>query len=215
MKEDERQSLDTATEETPEEGEDKVPGEITMILHELNAGDRDALSKIMPKVYKQLRNTAQHYLNYQSSGHTLQPTALIHEVYLKLHEGKELYFRDRQQFFFFSGMLMRRVLIDYARARNSQKRKPEEVVVSFDESQDVFGRPDIDLPTLLTLDKLLNRLSRMDPRQGQIVELRFFAGMSLDEVSEVMNISRATIKREWRTARMWLARELKNKAPET
>ena len=194
------------------EGEELVlPGEITLILQELNEGNRAALNEIIPLAYQQLRSTAQHYLSSKSSANTLQPTALIHEVYLKLFEGKDLYFKDRKQFFWFAGFLMRRVLIDSARARKSLKRGADDVVVSFDESRDVFGVSGIDLPTLLALDKLLNRLAELDARQSQIVQLRFFAGMSLEEIGEIMSISSATIKREWRTAKLWLARELKPK----
>lgn len=195
----------------PDEGEGMVPGEITKMLENINAGDKDALNDLIPLVYQNLRNTAAYYLKNQSSGHTLQPTALIHEVYLKLSESSRLSFSNRKQFFWFAGFLMRRILIDYARYKKSQKHGGDRVLVSFNESMDVLGRPDIDVATLLALDELLDRLMKMDERQAQVVQLRFFAGMNLDEISEILGISRATIKREWRTAKLWLARELKRK----
>ena len=190
----------------PEEG--TLPGEVTQILQELGSGRREALNEVMPLVYRQLWQKARLYLRGQSPGHTLQPTALINEVYLKLSESSQLSFENRAQFFWFAGLLMRRILIDYARSRQSLKRGGGDVLMSFDESRELLGQEDLDLATLLALDALLDKLAVMDARQSQIVQLRFFAGMSLDEISEIMSISRATIKREWRTARMWLAREL-------
>lgn len=158
----------------------------------------------MPIVYDELRRLAHHYMHGERAGHPLQTTALVHEVYLRLTGIKGLQWRDRTHFFAMAGTLMRRVLVDYARSQNRDKRGGGLRVTSLDESA-VTVTPSVDI---VAIDEALERLATVDPQQCRVVELRFFAGLSIDETAEALGISPATVKRDWTTAKAWLHHEL-------
>lgn len=181
--------------------------EITHWLRHWSAGRRDALESLMPLVVDELRSLARSSLRREPSNHTLQPTALVNELYLKLVEQREIRVRDRSQFFGFAAHLMRRILVDHHRARWAAKRSGGALLITLDEALDgTIGRS----IELLRLDDALQDLCALDPRQGRIVELRFFAGLSVVEAAELMDLSPATVKREWSTAKAWLARQLRD-----
>lgn len=176
--------------------------EVTDLLDRWTAGDRNALVELMPLIIEDLRGIARKRLSAEASGHTIQPTALVNEVYLRLVGRRTVSWKGRAQFFAFVAGMMRRILVDHARARRSIKRGSGAVKVTFDEALALpESKRDADL---LALDEALERLSTVDPRQGRIVELRFFVGLSVPEIAEVENLSPTTIKREWRTAKLWL-----------
>ncbi len=180
--------------------------QITDILHNWSHGDPEALGKLMPIVFDELRRIAAGYFEQEGKGHTLQPTALVNEVYLKLVGRRSVQWKNRAHFFGFAAELMRRILVDHARSRKTAKRGSGAPRISLDESIALPETPDLDL---LALDDALNSLTELDPRQSRIVELRFFAGLTVDEIAEVMKISSTTVKREWKTARVWLYRQIK------
>ena len=184
------------------------PGDITGLLADWNAGDQDAMARILPLVYDQLRDAAARHLSGESRQLTLQPTALVNEVYIRLVENKRIPMTNRLHFFWFAGTLMRRILVDYGRRRMSSKRGNGHVAKPLDDSMD--GRLGIDPALLISLDDALEKLSRLDHRQGRIVELKFFCGLSVEEMAELFQLSPTSIKRDWRVAKLWLARELKN-----
>ena len=184
-------------------------GEITALLREWSAGKPGALNDLMPLVYEELRKTARHHLAGEAAGHTLQTTAVIHEVYLQLLRRKKVSWENRTQFFAFAGTVMRRILIDHAREKLADKRGNRAEHTELVEDLDISDSQEVDPATLLALDTALIKLARRDPRQSKIVELRYFAGLTVSETAEVLGVSRATIKREWSTAKYWLARELK------
>jgi RNA polymerase sigma factor (TIGR02999 family) len=165
------------------------------------------LEEIYPLVYDELRRLAQYYMLRERSNHTLQPTALVHEAYMRLAGQEKGTFINRTQFISVAANMMRRILVNHAVSRNRQKRDGELVRVTLDRAVDVFDEDELDL---LVLDQALNDLARLDERQARVVELRFFGGFSVEEVGEVLNISPATVKREWQTARLFLRRELAN-----
>jgi RNA polymerase sigma factor (TIGR02999 family) len=167
--------------------------------------DPAARERIVPIVYDELRRLAHHYMRGERPGHTLQTTALVNEVYLRLVGIKTLQWRDRAHFFAMAGTLMRRILVDYARQRGRDKRGGGVSVTSLDETI-VGPQPSVDL---IALDEALQQLAAIDPQQGRVVELRFFAGLSVEETAEALAISAATVKRDWSTAKLWLYRELK------
>jgi RNA polymerase sigma factor (TIGR02999 family) len=182
------------------------PGEdVTELLHAWSAGDPDARDRLLPLVYAELRRRAAGYLRRERRGHTLQPTALVHEAYLKLVDQRRPQWRNRAQFFGVAAELMRRILVDRARARRAVKRSGQWTRVT------VAEPPGVTLPVLpevLDLDAALTRLAAFDARMSRIAELRFFGGLSLQETAEVMSLSIATIERDWQTARAWLYKEL-------
>jgi RNA polymerase sigma factor (TIGR02999 family) len=159
----------------------------------------------MPLVYDELRRLAASYLRAERPDHTLQPTALVHEAYLRLVD-QTTDWRNRAHFFGIAAQMMRRILVDHARRRQASKRDPERLRVTAGVAEVAASRNDA--PDLLALDSALDALEHLDPRQAKIVELRFFAGLSVEETAEVANVSTATVKREWRTARAWLRREI-------
>jgi len=161
----------------------------------------------MPLVYSQLRRLASNYLRRERVGHTLQPTALVNEAYLKLIDQKNAKWQNRAQFFGISAQLMRRILVDHARQRQAVKRGgSDQQRLSITSAQaDVIHQPEIDL---LALNEALDELAQMDPQQSRIVELKFFGGLSIDETAEVLGISHATVERDWKSARAWLRRQL-------
>ncbi len=180
--------------------------EITYWLRHWSAGRSDALESLMPLVVDELRILARSSLRREPSHHTLQPTALVNELYLKLVEQRAIRVRDRSQFFGFAAHLMRRILVDHHRARWAGKRSGGVLLIPLDEELDGTGR-DLDL---MRLDDALKDLTALDPRQGRIVELRFFGGLSVVEAAQLMKLSPATVKREWSTAKAWLARQLRD-----
>jgi len=178
---------------------------ITQLLERWSSGDTKALDRLMPLVYDELRRLAASYLRRERREHTLQPTALVNEVFLKFFDQRSMTWRNRAQFFGVAAQLMRRILVDHARAHYSTKRGGDRFCISLKNVAAFGAEPDADL---LALHDLLNRLEEIDPAQGRIVELRFFGGLTIKETAEVMNISHATVEREWRTAKAFLKREL-------
>ncbi len=187
-----------------EEGE----ADITALLVEWGNGNQDALNELMPLVYEELKKTARAYFARESPGHTLQTGVLINEVYLRLVDWRKVSWQNRTQFFGFAAKLMRRVLIDHARERGAVKRGGKLMRIALEELPELSERQDVDKPTLVALDDALVRLEALDPRLARLVELRFFAGLTFEEVVEVLGGSRAKIYRDWDTAKRWLAAEM-------
>ncbi|HKI02494.1 MAG TPA: sigma-70 family RNA polymerase sigma factor [Thermoanaerobaculia bacterium] len=180
--------------------------DITGLLLEWSQGDPSALERIIPLVFEDLRDIAARMFRRESDGHTLQPTALVNEVYLRLMDQRKIHWTNREQFFGVAALLMRRILVDYAKGRQAVKRGSGVPSLPLDEAIGVAAIKD-DL-NWVDLDEALSRLAELDPRQSQIVDMRFFTGLSHEEIAEVLNISVTTVKREWKTARFWLFREL-------
>jgi RNA polymerase sigma factor (TIGR02999 family) len=182
------------------------PAEVTALVDAVGEGDPAALEKLIPLVYDELRRLARHYLRGERASHTLQPTALVHEVYTRLVGEQEVRWRGRGHFFAVAAQTMRRVLVDHARRRDAGKRGGgDHVRITLDPSHLAAERGDVEL---IALDRALAGLTRLDAAQGRIVELRYFAGLGIEEVAEVLSISPATVKREWTLARSWLLREM-------
>jgi len=179
--------------------------EVTQLLKAWTAGDEQALEKLTPMVYRQLHQVARRYMGGERSGHTLQTTALVNEVYLRLVDCGQVRWRDRVHFFAVSAQLMRRILVDFARSRGYQKRGAGIAPLSLDEAPSVCNEPDANL---VALDDALQGLATVDERGSKVVELRFFGGLSNEETAEVLGVSTDTVLREWRLARAWLLREL-------
>jgi RNA polymerase sigma factor (TIGR02999 family) len=178
----------------------------TELLLAWSQGDRDALNALIPFVQEELRRLAARYMNRERIGHTLQPTALVNEAYLRLIELQRVKWRDRTHFFAIAARLMRRILVDAARARGYQKRGGGAAMLSLDEGLVVAAEPGKDL---VALDEALTALAAVDPRKSQVVEMRFFGGLSLEETAEALHVSRDTVKRDWKMAKLWLLRELR------
>ena len=178
------------------------PSEITQLLNAWGGGDQQALDELMPIVYQELRKLAGAYLRGERDEHTLQPTALVNEAYLRLVDQRNVQWQSRSHFFGIAAQLMRRILVDHARKRQSEKRGGGEVPLPFDEARGVPTR-DRDL---VALDDALDDFAKLDPRAAKIVELRQFGGLNIDETAEVLDVSAATVKREWTTAKAWLRR---------
>ena len=181
---------------------------ITQLLERWTNGDAEALEQLMPLVYNELHRLAAGYLRHERREHTLQPTALVNELYLKIFDQQRMNWRNRAQFFGVAAQIMRRILVDHARAHYSTKRGGDRYCVSLKNVAAFGAQPDADL---LALHDVLNRLEELDPDQARIVELRFFGGLTIKETAEVMHIGHATVEREWRTAKAFLRSEL-NKA---
>jgi RNA polymerase sigma factor (TIGR02999 family) len=182
------------------------PTDITQLLRDISLGDRQAEADLIPLVYQELRRIARRYMRREADGHTLQTTALVHEAYLRLARPGPGGFQNRAHFFGVAATVMRRILVDHARARRSDKRGggAQRITAVLDTLQAFDG----DADRLLALDSALDRLAHLDQRQSRIVELRFFAGMSIEETAEVMKISPRTVKRDWQMAKAWLYGEL-------
>lgn len=181
------------------------PGEVTQLLVELRSGNSDAESKLIPLVYAELRRLAARYLRGERGDHTLQPTALVHEAYLRLTKLQKMDWQSRSHFFATAAILMRRILVDHARAQRAKKREGFREAISFDEVLVVSrGRS----AQLIALDDALVRLASLDARRSKIVELRFFGGLSEEETGAVLGISARTVKRDWRVAKAWLYNEV-------
>jgi RNA polymerase sigma factor (TIGR02999 family) len=185
-------------------------GPVTELLVRWRAGDREALEELMPLVYEELRRLAHHYLRQERTDHTLQSTALVHEAYLRLAGQNPPQWQDRAHFFGIAAHIMRQILVEYARSHNAAKRGGNALTLTLDEAVVLPQQMDVDV---VALDKALNELSGLDAQQGRIVELRFFAGLTIEDTSEVMGISPATVKRDWVTARAWLFRAMTGEAP--
>jgi RNA polymerase sigma factor (TIGR02999 family) len=177
------------------------PQPVTELLARWSKGDASARDALIPLVYDELRRIARRSLSSQSPGHTLQPTALVHEAYLRLARNETMEYQNRAHFFAMAARMMRQILVDHARKHSAVKRGSNPVTVAANEL--TVASSDLSLD-LLALDHAMERLAALDPRQCRIVELRFFGGLSIEETSEVENISPATTKREWATARLWL-----------
>lgn len=179
--------------------------EITKILYEWNDGDAEAGERLLPFVYQELKRQAKFLMARERSDHTLQPTALVHEAFLKLTELHEIKWKNRRHFFSFVSQIMRQILVDYARSHAADKRGNSAIHFSVD---------DLQIPSeeraaaVLQLDDALNELAKLDERQAKIVEMRYFGGMNADEIAEALDISERTVGREWQEARLWLYREL-------
>ena len=179
--------------------------EITQILHDWNNGDESAGERLFPIVYEELKRNARFLMTKERGNHTLQPTALVHEAFLKLSELHEIEWKSRRHFYHFVSKLMRQILVDHVRHHAASKRGNAQIHFSID---------DLQLPSeeradsILKLDEALNRLARIDPKQEKIVELRYFGGMTNAEIAEALDISARTVVREWKSARIWLFREL-------
>jgi RNA polymerase sigma factor (TIGR02999 family) len=180
-------------------------GNVTLLFSAWADGDEGTLRELMPLVYHELRRIAQHHMSGQPPGHTLQPTALIHEAFVKLIGGGEKNFRNRTHFFAVASMAMRQVLVNHANARLARKRGGGAVNVSIDDGEAAVQR---EATNVLALDDALKTLHVMDPRKSRVVELRYFGGLSIEETSEALGISTVTVTRDWQAARAWLAREL-------
>jgi RNA polymerase sigma factor (TIGR02999 family) len=179
---------------------------ITQLLVDWGKGDQAALEKLMPLVYDELRRLASNYLRRERATHTLQPTALVNEAYLKLVNQRNAKWQNRAHFFGISAQLMRRILVDHARQHQAAKRGgSNQQRLSITSAERVAKQPEVDL---LALNEALDELTQMDPQQAQIVELKFFGGLSIDETAEVLGISHATVERDWKLARAWLRRQL-------
>jgi RNA polymerase sigma factor (TIGR02999 family) len=179
---------------------------VSKLLADWADGDPSAREQLVPIIYEELRRLAHHYMRGERVGHTLQTTALVNELYLRLAGIDAVRWRDRVHFFAVTATLMRRVLVDYARQRGREKRGAGVTVISLNENA-VARQPDVDV---VALDEALERLAAVDPQQSRVVELRFFAGLSVEETADALGISPATVKRDWATAKLWLYNELSN-----
>ena len=184
--------------------------EITHLLQAWGEGDERALEQLIPLVYQELHQAAHRYMAREGPGHTLQTTALVNEVYLRLAGVRGRGWENRAPFFALCAKLMRRILIDFARSRRSLKRGGHAERVSLDEALVISNTPRADL---VALDEALRRLEAVDPRKSQVVELRFFGGLSVKETAEALKLSPETVLRDWRFAKDWLLRELSEEAP--
>jgi RNA polymerase sigma factor (TIGR02999 family) len=184
--------------------QDFAAQQITLLLADWSQGNELALEQLMPLVYDELRRLAHGYMQHENSGHTLQTTELIHEAYLKLAQGREQNWNNRAHFFGVAAIAMRHILVDYARARNSRKRGGWQNRVTLTENPATYQQP----MEIVALDEALQRLAALAPRKVQVVEMKFFAGLTIEEIAEVLKVSSNTVKRDWAFAQSWLLREL-------
>ena len=181
-------------------------GEVTILLTQLREGNQEASNKLIPLIYRELRRMAGVYMHRERPSHTLQATALVHEAYLRLAGGQPTQWQNRAHFFAIAAHTMREVLLDYARSHHAAKRGGDGAQkVEIDDELLITNDK---LENVIAMDELLERLAQIDPRQSRIVELRFFAGLSVEETAEVIGVSPKTVKNDWRSARAWLHREL-------
>ena len=178
---------------------------LTQLLIDVGHGNDAALNQILPQIYNELRRLAGSYMNRERSDHTLQPTALVHEAYLRLIDQRRVDWKNRAQFFGMAANMMRRVLVNHARDRAAGKRGGSSPRVTLSLAEDL-EQPQFDI---MAVDEALGKLAEMDPRKTQIVEYKFFTGLTTDEIAEVLGISAATVEREWKFARAWLFNALK------
>lgn len=181
------------------------PQDVTKLLIAWSDGNKQALDLLMPIVFDELRRQASRYLRRERAGHTLQTTALVNEAYLRLVDQENVRWQNRAHFFGIAAQLMRRILVDHARAKHRAKRGGADLRVTLDEATAVARDREIDL---VALDEALDRLAKIDLQQSRVVELRFFSGLNVEETAEVLRISPATVKRDWSVAKAWLHREI-------
>jgi RNA polymerase sigma factor (TIGR02999 family) len=179
--------------------------DVTRLLKDWSNGRQEVLDQLLPQIYAELRRLASSYLRRERPDHTLQATALVHEAFIKLVDQRAVRWQNRAHFFGIAAQAMRRILVDHARAHSAEKRGSGERAVSLDEAVALVGAPSVDL---LALDEALTRLATIDPQQSRVVELRFFGGLTIEETAEVMDVSPATVGREWTLAKAWLYAEL-------
>jgi RNA polymerase sigma factor (TIGR02999 family) len=179
--------------------------QITHLLKKWSDGDEQALDKLTPLVYDELRQQAARYLHKERPNHSLQATALINEAFLRLIDAKDVQWQSRAHFFAIAANLMRRILVDHARRRDAEKRGGSKMRLTLDEALAVAKERDVDL---LAIDEALDRLARIDEQQARVVELRFFSGLSVEETAAALGVSPKTVKRDWSVARAWLRREI-------
>ena len=177
------------------------PQDVTLLLSRLTDGDGAVMDDLLPIIYGELRRLATSYLRRERPGHTLQPTALVHEAYLRLVDQTQVHWQNRAHFFGVAAQMMRRILVDHARGHNAEKRGGEFQKLPIDENLDVADERAADL---IALDEALERLAELDAQKARVVELRFFGGLSVEETAEVMGVSAPTVKRQWRMAKSWL-----------
>ena len=181
------------------------PQNVTEMLRDWRNGDQEALEKLIPVVYDELRRQAANYLRRERPGHTLQTTALIHEAYLRLINQQNIEWQNRAHFYAIAARLMREILVDHARKRQASKRGGSDIKVPLEEAMVVSPGRGVDL---VALDEALTRLAAIDPQQSRIVELRYFSGLSVEETAEVLAVSSRTVKRDWNVAKAWLRHQL-------
>lgn len=181
--------------------------DVTRLLHAWRAGEEGALDRLMPLVYDELRRVAHARMRAQQPGHSLQTTALVHEAYLRLVDAREHDWQNRTHFFALCAQAMRQILVDIARAKGAAKRGGGAPRVPFEDWLAASPPPDVDV---LALDEALTQLAAEDPRQGQVVELRYFGGLSVEETADVLQVSPQTVMRDWNLAKLWLARSLRH-----
>ena len=186
------------------------PGRVSELLRTWGDGDAAALNDLLPLVEQELRRRARHYMAQERRGHTLQVTALVNETFIRLTGAQQVRWHDRTHFFSMAARLMRRVLVDHARNRGYQKRGGAAERVPLDEGMAVTPAPDVDL---IALDRALDGLEQLDPRKCKVVDMRYFAGMTNEEIADALGVSIDTVKRDWRMAKLWLLRELKEPRP--
>jgi RNA polymerase sigma factor (TIGR02999 family) len=190
----------------------RIPaGEVTQLLEAWQGGSQEAMDRLLPLVYEELRRLAAGYLRKERRGHTLQPTALVHEAYARLMGQSRASFENRSHFFAIASKAMRRVLVDHARRYQAGKRISIEDKISLDQAREPSTEPDVEV---LAVHEALERLSKIHPRQAQLVELRYFGGLTNAEAAELFGISRATAERDWKVARLWLHRRLSSRVAE-
>jgi RNA polymerase sigma factor (TIGR02999 family) len=183
----------------------QAPEDVTQLLLEWRDGDTSALEQLMPLVYDELRRLARRCLRRERAGHTMQTTTLVHEAYLRLIDARRVAWHDRAHFFAIAAQLMRRVLVDEARRRHFQKRGGRLTRVSLNDAMLVSPERDAEL---VALDEALDRLAALAPRKSRVVEMRFFGGLSIEQTAAALNVSTDVVKREWRTAKLWLLHEM-------
>ena len=182
-----------------------VQPELTALLIAWSEGDASALERLAPLVYRELHRLARHYMAQERPEHTLQATALVNEAYLRLIDVNRMRWQNRAHFFAVSAQMMRRILVEFARRRHRHKRGDDPLKVSLD---NVLALQAIKEPDLVKLDDALTRLAEMDPRMSQVVELRFFGGLTVEETAEVLKVSPETVMRDWKTSKVWLLKEM-------
>ena len=179
---------------------------VTEMLQEWSGGDREALDKLIPIVYEELRRQASRYLQHERHSHTLQTTALVHEAYVRLVDQVDVRWQNRAHFFAIAAEMMRRILVDHARKRRAVKRGGDALRVTLSEALNASGERDLDI---IAVDEVLTKLAALDRQQARVVELRFFGGLIVEETAEVLGVSARTVKRDWSVAKSWIRRELR------
>jgi len=192
--------------------EDQPPSthEVTRLLLAWKSGDETALNRLMPRVYQELHRLARRYMVAEQTGHPLQTTALVHEVYVRLVDANNVDWQNRAHFYAICARLMRRILIDFARSRNYQKRGPGFAHIQL---EDALTIPEVESSEVLAVDEALRQLAAIDSRKSEVVELRFFGGLTTEEIAAALGVSPETVQRDWKLAKAWLLRELSHEPP--